>query len=114
MSAPAYISTLGSIIETNEPERIRISSLTEAFLNQGGKIEEVCSTATGGIASHNRRSVEHNAKVSKINQKRRDSYVDPIKALLVQGRSQTQICKELGITTRAFTKIINENNLRAN
>ena len=114
MTAPAYISTLGSDIKANEPERTRIASLTEEFLNRGGKIEEVCTTATGGIASHNRRSAEHNAKVSKISQKKRSRHVDAVKALLVQGLNQTQICSEIGITHPMLSKILDENNLRAN
>ena len=114
MIAPAYISTLGSDIKANEPERTRIASLTEEFLNQGGKIEEVCTSATVGIVSHNRRAAEHNAKVSKISQKKRNKHVDAVKALMAQGLNQTQICSEIGITQPMLAKILDENNLRAN
>lgn len=105
----AYISTLGSIIEAKEPERISLASLTEQFLNQGGKIKQLGNTTPTDATSP--ALSPYNKRVAAQKRKKRDSLVEDVVNCLEQGMVPTAIQSKLKINHKAYMKLLKENSL---
>ena len=109
MNKPFYITTLQSSIENQEQERQMLRKMTEEFLSQGGSVTEV----PPGFSGETPKTVttDHNKRVAAASRRFRDRLLDDVIEGVAQGKTPSQIAKELGTYTQQIQRIIRDNGI---